>query len=510
MITAYPDDLLTLYVNAVDNKHLRAEIFGLDNVQPDSFDSGALDLAVRYFSQRLLLAGIKPGACVLYQGHQSVDALICFWATVLIGGIFAPVDPEWPPYLGLKALNKAKPALILADPEYMAFWRENASTPVLCTAEAASGAGSHASAPPQIPSAPPSPSSIAAYLFTSGSTGDPKAVMLSHAALANSAALAARTFDWRPGETLVNLAEPHTMSGLRNGFVAAPLAGITWSIRPAEARESIFSLVDFLTHSQPHRLVAAPVLLRHINLLGERFDNTALQRLKAFYCTGADLRNEDVRTFFQRHHIPVINYYGLTETVGLCLCQSLADWTPEDDSLGMVVGCESQIDDKASPIEGVGELRIKQHNPMSGYLGDPDATTLRFDGAWLKTGDLVSQDADGRVHLVGRKDSFIKTAGTDRLYPQEVETVLESYHSVLEAACLGVPDSAGTERVTALVVVYDAEEDPVALTRTLHEFTRQHLGNGRAPTQIRIVKTLPRTSNGKLQRNKLKDFLDAN
>ncbi|MDX1496581.1 MAG: class I adenylate-forming enzyme family protein, partial [Salinisphaeraceae bacterium] len=489
---------------------LHVVLHDADGAEPERFGSAALDSAIRHFSQRLVRLGVRPGHCVLYQGHQSVDALISFWATVLIGGIFAPVDPEWPAYLGVKAREKAKPVVILADPDCMSFWQDNASVPVMCSSEAFDNTASTGNKTPGLPAQVIPSSSIAAYLFTSGSTGDPKAVMLSHEALARSAGLATQTFHWLQRETLVNLAEPHTMSGLRNGFLAAPLAGSEWAIRPAWARSSIFGLIEFLTLSQPHRLVAAPVLLRHLNLLGERLDTSALHRLAAFYCTGADLRNEDVKAFFERHRIPVINYYGLTETVGLCLCQSPSDWTAEDDSLGKAVGCETRIDESASTSSGIGELLVKQPYPMSGYLGDLTSTAMRFDGEWLKTGDLATQTPDGRIRLVGRIDSFIKTAGTDRLYPQEVETVLESHEKVLEAACLGIPDNTGTERVTALVVVYGEDSEPESLVRALHDHTRQHLGIGRSPTQIRIVSALPRTSNGKLQRNKLKDIVNAN
>lgn len=509
MLVSTPNDLLSLYQCAIEADHLKAVLHEADEAEPERFGSAALDSAIRHFSLQLFRLGVKPGSCVLYQGHQSVNALVSFWATVLIGGIFAPVDPEWPAYLGLKAQAKARPVVILADPECMPFWQENASVPVMCTSQVNVNPSAEDEAPafpePAIP-----PSSIAAYLFTSGSTGDPKAVMLSHAALAKSARLATQTFHWQQRETLVNLAEPHTMSGLRNGFLAAPLVGAEWAIRPAWARSSIFALIEFLTLSQPHRLVAAPVLLRHLNLLGDRLQLSALDRLAAFYCTGADLRSEDVKTFFKRHRVPVINYYGLTETVGLCLCQSPSDWSPEDDSLGKAVGCETRIDENASPAKGTGELHIKQQLPMSGYLGDHSSTAMRFDGEWLKTGDLATQTPDGRIRLVGRIDSFIKTASTDRLYPQEVEAVLESHEKVLEAACLGVADHTGTERVTALVVVYGEDSERESLIRTLHDHTRHRLGIGRSPTHIRVVSKLPRTSNGKLQRNKLKDIVDAN
>ena len=176
----------------------------------------------------------------------------------------------------------------------------------------------------------------AAYLFTSGSTGDPKAVVLSHAAIAQSARLVVDTFDWQPGERLLNLADPHTMSGLRNAFiiVAAPLAGMAWICAPKKQRENTFALLDCIERTQPQRMVAAPVVLRHVNLLGDRVADAVFASTKAVYCTGTDLNADDVRQFHLRYGIPVVNYYGLTETVGLCVSQDVRDWSADDASIG--------------------------------------------------------------------------------------------------------------------------------------------------------------------------------
>jgi acyl-coenzyme A synthetase/AMP-(fatty) acid ligase len=502
------DSLVSLYQSIIDAEQFRAVLFS-ERGDKQEYGTRSLDAMVRQIGKQLQDCGIGPGDVVLYQGHQSDNAFACFWATVLIGGIFAPVDPDWPAYLSRKALEKAKPECIIAAPGLTSFWQEAVSIPVLSTQVGIATENisdtDPAWHPPSLPKDTP-----AAYLFTSGSTGDPKAVILSHAALVISAHLAVSTFEWQTGEMLVNLAEPHTMSGLRNGFLAAPLAGMHWAYRPEHARQSIFHLIDFLSRSQPHRLVAAPVLLRHLNLLGHRLEPRSLQRLQALYCTGADLRNEDVKALYRSHGIPVINYYGLTETVGLCLSQSLQGWSPEDDSLGMAAGCEIKIDPPPSKAEDTGELLIRQRHPMTGYLNDKEATTNRFDGEWIRTGDLVSQRCDGSFIMVGRKDSFIKTSSTDRLYPQEVESVLESHHQVLEAACLGIQDRSGSEHIAALIVASPSAKNPEGLSKALRDYAIARLGPHRTPTSIRMVEALPRTSNGKLQRNHLKDLIDAN
>jgi acyl-coenzyme A synthetase/AMP-(fatty) acid ligase len=346
----------------------------------------------------------------------------------------------------------------------------------------------------------------AACLFTSGSTADPKVVVLSRDALLRSGRLVAESFGWSAGERLLNLADPHTMSGLRNAFLAGPIAGMCWVCSPREDRADIFRLLELLERVSAQRIVAAPLLLRHVNLLGERVPADLFRSTLAIYCTGAELNGTEVQRFHARFRIPVINYYGLTETVGLCLTQSLKDWRPEDSSIGYPVGCEIRIvDERGSevPTGADGELQIRQSCGMSGYLADPEASAEILQDGWVRTGDLVRQRPDGAVVIVGRRANFIKAPTTEKIHPREIEAVLEQHELVAEAAVCGLPDTTGGERIAALLVARSDSRADGCSPGEIAQFVVERLGSARAPKVIRWVESIPRSANGKIVRARL-------
>ena len=489
-------DIVTFY-----HQHVTAGSFAIsDAADGRSITGDALGSLIVGAANRLRVAGLGPGDRVLFMDGQGLSAFVHFWATVLLGGVFVPVDTSWPlariasTCLRLCPTVAVVPAAVLAG-----FQTRLPDLPLLSANELASGQSTFV--PADMPA-----DAAAAFLLTSGSTGEPKIVVHGRDALLRSARLAVETFDWRGGERLLNLPEPHTMSGLRNAMLAAPMAGMSWVSAAVEQRSNLFALCDLLATHRIQRLVAAPMLLRQINLQGARLNPSTLASLKAVYCTGADLHIEEVDRFHARYGIPVINYYGLTETVGLCLSQRIESWQPGDRSLGWPVGCRVRLmaADGQEAKPGVsGELQIEMPLPMQRYLEDPVATAQRFDGQWLRTGDLAYRDGDDRITLTGRASAFINTVHTEKIYPGEIESALEQLPGVAQAAVFGLPDAAGGERIAALIVpLSDASPEDLAPQR-LALGVREILGPSRVPVAFRCVADLPRSSNDKLLRHAL-------
>lgn len=465
---------------------------------------------------RLRRSGVGPGDVVLYQGEQRLEALALFWGAILAGGVFAAVDPGWPDYLMERAAGRVAPKVGVCDAARAAlFERLFPAADSLCLAPPDAGRldGRLAAWLDDSEAAPPTPvpaDAPAAYLFTSGSTGTPKAVVHSRAGLARGAAVTLDTFGWRPGERLVNLPEPHTMSGLRNGLVATVLGGLDWRPLPASQRSNIFALLEALADIRCQRLVVGPALVRQLVQLGDRVEPESLAAVKAIYCTGATLSPLAVERFFDRFGVPILNYYGLTETGGLCVSQRLDDWRPDDRSVGRAAGAELRVrpaDGGAPAPHGLGELQVRNAQSMSGYLGDAAATAARFDGDWLRTGDLVRLEPDGRCYLIGRTDTFIKTASTDRIAPEEIESVLEEHPAVADAAVLGAPGEDGFERIVALILLRSPPGD-VGLGRQIADYVNARLGAARTPVRVCFVDQIPRQDNGKIMRGRLLELLN--
>ncbi len=467
----------------------------------DQFSScpPAADEQLRAAACHLQGLGIRAGGVVLFKAQQSGEALPLFWGCMALGAIFAPIDWQWPDYLVEKAAGSLKPAAIVTPAAELAGLAALFPGARAIALEDVAGWRCDGGTLP----GPHDPGLPAAYLFTSGSTGTPKAVVLSRGALAHGAAVTLSSFGWRAGERLLNLPELHTMSGLRNALVAAPIGGLAWLASPPAERGNIFALVDLIRTSGCDHLVSGPALIKQLLLVAERVEPGSLDRLQAIYCTGAALNPAAVEAFHSRFGIPIINYYGLTETGGICISQSRDGWTAQDRSLGRAVGCTARL----VPDADEGELQIRSPQLMSGYLADPERSQARFDGEWLRTGDVMRRDSDGNFHLLGRAELFIKTASTERVHPEEIEAVLEAHPDVLEAAVCGRADADQSERLVALVVLRAPEAAPAGLDARLARFVGERLGAARRPGEILFVEALPRLPGGKLARSALKDLL---
>lgn len=479
-----------------------------------------LETALVALARQWQAAGVRPGQVLLLRAAQGLPAFLSFWAAQRLGLVWLASDPAWP-VARLAAVAEAAGAdwLLDAGPDALppAELPEALARLPRLSARPAEGHEATPAAPATEPAWPGE--AVAALLPTSGSTGGPKLVALSRAALARSALLAVRCFGWQAGERLLNLAEPHTMSGLRNGLLAAPLAGMVWLVSPPATRADVFALLGQIHARRPQRVVAAPLLVRQANLWRQRLPADTWAGVRALYCTGADLDPVEVQRFHAAEGLPVLNYYGLTETVGLCLSQALAGWDPQDRSLGRPVGCRIRLVDATGAtlpedaVDAVGELQVRQRHPSTGYWRASTGPGGPFDAqGWLATGDLARRDAQGRVHLFGRLAHFIKTAGTEKVAPAEVEQALETHADVLEAAVCGLPAGVGVERIAALVVLrpasVQAAEGTVLQTALIAHVARL-LGTARAPSRIRFVSSLPRGAHGKLLRPLLPSMFNA-
>lgn len=445
----------------------------------------------------------QAGQVVIFCGKQSENAFIWFWATILFGGVFTPLDPTLPAQQICKITKRIKPAIFVGAHERIAemksilpqqYFYDKAYTP---------------NSPFTPPVSPVEDSLPAVFIPTSGSTGEQKIVILSRAALLRSALTTVAHFGWGTADVLLNTPEPYTMSGLRNAFIAAPISGATWLCHSERQEKSIFHYLEIFSEFRPTRLVIAPLLLRQINLMAERFDKSVLSSVRAIYCTGANLHKAEVIRFYERFQIPVINYYGLTETSGICISQAESGWDIEDNSLGKPVGCQIRIvdpDGNVVPDGATGELQIDTPNATSGYFEDSANTDAIFAGKWLRTGDLAMRDNTGKIHLAGRCADFINTIYTEKISPLEIESALETLPGIAEAAVFGLPDANGGERIAAFIVPVDGADsgslDPASISDQLTTTLRRE----QLPTIFRIVSKLPRSSNGKLLRKKIPDL----
>lgn len=457
-------------------------------------------------AERLEALGVGPGDRLLVRSFTCLPAVLCCWAAWRLGAVPVPVDPSWPPYL-------LDPVLALVAPR-LALHAGGAARAPDCRSMLLADEEGRPSAPflewlrprtlaaggaRRMPDAAPG-----AILFTSGSTGVPKGVVLSRGALARSARLVADTFGWRERDRFLNLGDLHAMSGLRNTCLAPAACGAAAILTPPAARAHAFGVQDCLQRHRATGLGAGPALVGAVLKLRDRLSPEAWRA--PLLCTGGNLAAAAARDFQAwAGHAP-INYYGLTETTGICIAHTPESAQAADGSLGWPVGARCLILDGAGrelPPGEAGELTVTGPNLMLGYLGCPELTAEAMRGGAFHTGDQARTRPDGRLELVGRIHNAIKTPHTDLLFPEEVEAALGGHPGLWDAAAVGVPSPAGGDHMVAFLVALGTVEQPHRFTGEIHQYLRDRLGPRRLPNRYRIVASIPRLAGGKIDRQAL-------
>jgi long-chain acyl-CoA synthetase len=352
-------------------------------------------------------------------------------------------------------------------------------------------------------SAPPAADSLALLMYTSGTTGLPKGVVLTQANLAaNAQAIGAEHGLGEADRVLAVLPLYHI-----NAFVVTMLAQLAHGGSLALAPK--FSAARFWSQASDTRctwLNVVPTIVSYL-LEGAVPPREATAALRFCRSASAALAPEHLRAFEQRFGIGVIETMGLTETAAPSFSNPLDPARRKLGAVGRASGCEARIvDADLQPVADgtTGEIVIRGPNVMCGYYKNEPATAAAFtpDG-WLRTGDLGHRDADGFFFVSGRiKELIIK--GGENIAPREIDEALLEHPAVLDAAAVGVPDRHYGQEILACVVLREGaacDEDE------LHRFCLERLGRYKTPKTFRFVPELPRGPSGKVQRLKLLDLV---
>jgi long-chain acyl-CoA synthetase len=249
-------------------------------------------------------------------------------------------------------------------------------------------------------------------------------------------------------------------------------------------------------HTHKATLLAAVPTMLHVLTHHRRAAEWDFSSLRVAISGGAALLPETGQAFTERFGIHVLEGYGLTETSPV-VCWNPSVERNKPGSLGLPIwGVQMRIQREdggwAEPGE-VGEIVVRGHNVMKGYLNCPEVNADVMRDGWLHTGDLGRTDEDGYTWFMGLKKEMINRAGMN-VYPKEVEAVLLEHPAVADAAVIGVPDAVRGEEVAALVVLAPGvEADP----RDLAGYVREQIAAYKAPRKIHIVEHIPRKPDGR-------------
>jgi len=340
-------------------------------------------------------------------------------------------------------------------------------------------------------------------MYTSGTTGNPKGVVLSHANLMAAGMNVVTGHGVRQDDTAMCVLPIYHINGLCV-TVMGTLMSASGLVMPYR-----FSARAFWTQvreSGASWFSAVPTLFAYL-LNDDNVPEIDHDRLRFSRSASAPLSPDIHRRFEDRFGIPIIETMGLTETGAQILSNPMPPATRKIGSPGVAVGNDVMIGDEAQAevARGVtGEILIRGDNVMQGYLHQPEETarTITPDG-WLRTGDLGHMDEDGFVFVTGRiKELIIK--GGENIAPREVDEVLLEHDDILEAAAFAVPCADYGQRVEACIRYKpgrSASEDELLS----HCVSR--LGKFKAPDRVHVLADLPKGPSGKVQRLKLHDMV---
>ncbi len=490
------DNLLTQSVGRVPDR--TALIDGSGGL----FSYLALERATEEMRAVLLEAGVNPGDRVLILLENCAAAVASIFACSRIGAWAVPVNARQTAPEIDRVLTHARPRAVLATTAASPDAARHARR--LEAAEIFGAFGSMHLAMP-FPSAPEADDRVAALLYTTGTTGEPKGVMISHANLLYGARQAEVFRGLKPGKILYGVAPFTHVMGLTSIMSATICAGATARL---ETRFSVEKLYTELQRDMTH-LPAVPqmhaLLMGHVRALGhDRLDSPTLEYVSS---GGAPLDPEWKRRAEAFYGLPLQNGYGLTETCSAVTVTWNKLGSP-DVSVGLELP-ETRIRiDEAAPGggEGTGEVLAKGPQIMLGYYRNPEATAAVLDAdGWLRTGDLGAFDEGRNLHIKGRLKELIIHGGFN-VYPPEVEAALNEHPQVIQCAVVGMMID-GDEKVVAFV---QAAAGNLPTEDDLRAFAAGRLAGYKRPSRIVITQDLPAAPSGKILKARLLEtFADA-
>ena len=357
------------------------------------------------------------------------------------------------------------------------------------------------------PDAAPTPDDLFALMYTSGTTGLPKGVMLTHRNVVTHARHMVRDY----GIGLASrgmIALPYFVGASLNGIGLPCLS--TGGTVVVVRRFSPSGFSELIERESISHVQVVPTLLVRL-LESDSIERHDFSSLEVFGYGSAPMPVERLRQALERFGPVFTQMYGLTET-----CAMATNLRREDHAL---VGAAAQrlascgrpvkgvqvriVDEAGDPVAlgDVGEVVVKGPTVMRGYWEMPDVTADAMRDGWFRSGDLAYADEDGFIYLTDRKKDMIITGGFN-VFPKEVEEILYTHPSVFECAVIGVPDPDWGEAVTAIVAQrpgVDADE------AELLAYCRERLSDFKRPKSVRFVSEIPRNPSGKVLKRVLRE-----
>jgi long-chain acyl-CoA synthetase len=452
------------------------------------FRSGELHERATRLAGGLRSFGVDPGDRVVVLMANCPEVGIAYEAIWRVGGVVTPAIFLLPPAELAHVVRDSGATVVLATPELADNAREAAGDAAVVTTEAFAWLEE---AEP-LPIASRAAADPAALLYTGGTTGQAKGVLLSHENL---------WFVGKSGHDAGHLPE------IRRGLLALPLShayGLLVTVVGFHAQEQHpsvlmrwFDPAVCLELMQAHRTQITAVVPSMLQLLlAQPLEDYELSELRYVVSGGSPLPTEVAEQVVRRlPQVEIREGYGLTESAAL-----VTSTPPGASRLGSVGKAAPGVEVRIEGDDEVGEICVRSPGVMLGYWQSPEQTAEAIRDGWLYTGDLGRLDEDGYLYVVDRKKDLIIRGGFN-VFPRDVEEALLEHPAVAAAGVVGRPDEDHGEEVVAFVELRSGEE---VGEDELVAWSKQRIGGYKYPREAHVVGSLPLTPVGKIDRKALR------
>jgi long-chain acyl-CoA synthetase len=465
-----------------------------------------LDRAARGVATSLKARGVEPGDKVAVLIPNVPEFTIAYFGILYAGAAVVPINvlaaaPEVTYFL-----EDSSAKLLIVHPLFEAPGRKGADAckvPVV-VAGGDGGEGSleeMAAVEPVEALHPTAPDDTAVILYTSGTTGKPKGAELTHSNLFLNCAVVVPKLIPDAGEDHVAMAvlplfHSFGQTCVQNATIA--LGGTITVVARFEAGKTF----EVIARDKVTFFAGVPTM--YFALLHHEGDaKQDMSSVRYAFTGGAPMPVEVMNAFEKKFELKVQEGFGLSETSPVASFGRL-DRPRKPGSIGYpawgIEMCIMDEDDNPQPDGERGEICIRGHNIMKGYLGRPDATKEALKGGWFHSGDIGYRDDDGCYWIVDRKKDMILRGGFN-VYPREVEEVLYAHEAIVEAAVIGVPHASHGEEVKAVVAL---GKDAQASADEIIAFCKERLAAYKYPRVVEFMEALPKGPTGKILKRELR------
>ncbi len=475
-----------------------------------------LDAEVNRCGHALRAQGVQRGDRVLFLMDDSPELVAAYLGTLRIGAVAVALNVRLAARDLSYIIEHSECRVICVDAHFLDLYQSAAADvkvpPVVVQVGGAAQAPQvgyaaiTAGQPAELASVMVDPEEVGFWLYSSGTTGKPKAVMHPHRTVLVADCLERECLGVGPGDRVFTTSKIFFGFALGHSLMGGIQCGATIILSPAWPEPKL--IIDTVERHRPTVLFSTPVMYR--NLLREGAPmRPAFRAIRNFVAAGEKLPESLYDDWLELCGTPILDGVGASETVFLFLLNQ-----PDDSKGGSsgkpvswaklrLVGDDGQ--DITEPNHP-GQIAIQTSCQFVGYWKQPDLSARALRDGWYFPGDMFEFDAEGRWCHLGRADDMLKVSG-QWVSPSEIEACALTVPDVMDAAVVGFPNEDGLTRIALFVMPRSHATDTAALEQALLATFKSTLSIYKCPRTIRFVEDLPRTATGKTQRYRLREML---